>query len=174
MAVVNTVSTSISNMTSTPIALNSSKTYGGYTRDYSETVEVAAADDDTSTYRLVAIPSNEVVKVVWLYNDAITGGTSYDIGVYYNSAKLGGVVVPSCVALFASAVDLSTAHGATGALDVTHEATATDIDKIKYPLWQLCGLTSDPNCLLDIVATANTAGSAAGTISVRVVACVGG
>lgn len=175
MAVVNTLSTTISNMVASPIVANDVGIIGGLLRDFSgNPVEVAAADDDTSTYRLTSLPSNLNVRAVLIYNDVLTSGTSFDIGLYYNSSKLAGVVVPNCVALFGSAIDLSTAHGATGPLDVTYEATATNIDKINKKLWELAGLTSDPNCLFDLVATANTVGSAAGTICARVVGVVAG
>jgi hypothetical protein len=174
MAVVNTLSTSISNIVAKPYVANDVAAYGGYVRSYVETVEVAAADDDTSTYRLVSVPSNMRVRSVAIYNDAIVGGTSYDIGLYYNSSKLAGVVVPACVALFGSAIDLSSAHASTGPLNVTYEATATNIDAIKKPLWQLAGLATDPGCYFDIVATANTVGTGAGTISMDVSGVVAG
>lgn len=174
MAVVNTLDASISNPAASPVVLNDARNEGGYGRHFLGTVEVAAADDDTSTYRLLTVKSNMVLLSLSLLNDAITAGTSYDFGLYYNSTKLAGVVVPNCVALFASAVDLSAAHGATGALDITYEATATNIDSLKKRLWELAGLTSDPDCLFDIVATANTVGSSAGTISLRGAFLAGG
>lgn len=174
MAVVNTLSTSITNAVAKPIVYADSGQYGGLLRDKFETVAVAAADDDTSTYRIISVRSNVFMRAVLIYNDAITGGTSYDIGLYYNSTKLGGVVVPSCVALFGSAIDLSTAHSATGPLDVTNEATIGNFLLFKKKLWDMAGLTTDPDCMFDIVATANTVGSAAGNIGCRIVYAAAG
>lgn len=176
MAVVNTKSDLITNSDATPRVLNSSQRMRSFLHDDSAEVEVAAADDDTSTYRFVRLPTNCIVRAILVYNDAITGGTSYDFGIYYtaDSAK-AGVVVPNCAALFGSAIDLSSAHASTGPLDVTYEATATNIDvTADKELWDLAGLTSDPGGYFDVVATANTVGSAAGSIRVRAVYCVRG
>jgi hypothetical protein len=84
------------------------------------------------------------------------------VGIY-KTARDGGAVVSA--ALFASAVDLSSAHDFTNDL---LEATATDISQCEKRLWELAGLSADPGIDYDICATGNTVGSAAGTISMKV------
>jgi hypothetical protein len=160
-AVANTKSTAITNNDATPPTLNKTFVQGGRVYSSVAVVEVAAADDDTSVYRLFRVWSGDRVDGIDIGNDAITGGTSYDLGVY-DTAVNGGAVVSA--ALFASALDLSSA----GALsERTYEATATNIDKIEKQLWELLALTSDPKKYYDIALTANTVGTGAGTIAAR-------
>jgi hypothetical protein len=161
MGVVNTKATLIGNADSVPPTLTNSH-MNGYLREMPGTVEVAAADSDGSVYRLVRVPSNCRVSELTLANDAITAGTSFDVGIY-KTARDGGAVVSA--ALFASAVDLSSAHDFTNDL---LEATATDISQCEKRLWELAGLSADPGIDYDICATGNTVGSAAGTISMKV------
>jgi hypothetical protein len=134
---------------------------GGRVREVAGTVEVAAADDDTSVFRLVRVPSNAKIVGIYLYNDALTSGTSYDLGLYQTAAN-GGAVVD--VDAYASALDLSSARVAP--LECSFEAR--NIDKIQNLVWEDAGLSADPSRLYDIALTANTVGSAAGTISLRV------
>ena len=64
---------------------------------------------------------------------------------------------------FASAVDLSS--GRTAGLDITQEAM--NIEAGAKAVWQQRGLSADPNLWYDVAATANTVGSAAGTITLK-------
>ena len=125
-------------------------------------IEVAAADSDTSTYRILRVPSNIVVTSLEVACDALGTSAAYDIGVYDIAANNAGAVVDADE--FASGVVMSSAIGWTNVLE---EAAATDKDKIGKPLWERLGLTSDPGKSYDIVATGNTAGDAAGSIALR-------
>lgn len=126
--------------------------------------EIAAADGDGSTLRIVNLPSNCIVTSIKIFNDAITGSTSWDVGLY-RTTQDGGAVVDAD--LFASAVDINAGLEGT---ELRFEAGTTGpIDYIEYRLWQLADLgaatyTADPGYEFDLVATANTIGSAAGTI----------
>jgi len=163
MATVNTTATAITNADAQPKSFTPANVAGAYLREAVGTVEVAAADDDGSTYRFARIRSSARMSSISVFNDAITGGTSYDVGLY-RTAKDGGAVVSA--ALFASALDLSSASAVAGTEALT-EATVTNIDKIEKPIWQLLGLSADPMIDYDLTLTANTVGTAAGTISVR-------
>lgn len=163
MAVANTKSTIVTNRDSTPPLENKLWYQGARKYEDVATVEVAAADDDNSVYRLFRVRSSWRISSLELANDAITGGTAYDLGVYDTAAN-GGAVVASQQQLFASAVDLSSAHAFT---DNTYEATATNIDKVEKQLWELMGLSADPLKDYDICLTGTTVGSGAGTISAR-------
>ena len=162
MAVANTKSTAISNADATPVVLSSPRVVNGFLRESVATLEVAAGDDDNSVYRFVRVPSNARISSVEYANDAITGGTDYNVGVFDTAANDGAAVSEN---LFADALDLSSAHAFT---DCTYETTATNIAKVDQELWQLLGLTSDPGKEYDICAKGITVGTAAGTISLRV------
>lgn len=163
MATANTKATAITNADAQPKVFTPAILSGAYLREAVGTVEVAAADDDGSVYRFARIRSSARMSEITVFNDAITAGTSYDVGLY-RTAKDGGAVVDAD--LFASALDLSSASAVAGTQALT-EATATNIDKIEKQLWQLLGLSADPMIDYDLCLTGNTVGTAAGTISVR-------
>ena len=123
-----------------------------------EAFEVAAADDNGSVYRVFKIKSSALVAQLEASSDAITGGTDYDFGLYETIANGGAVVDKD---LFADGLNLSSASKRTNAL------TAPDIADLDKQLWELLGLAKDPNKDYDLAITANTVGSAAGTILVN-------
>lgn len=127
---------------------------------YVATLEVAAADDDGSVYRLFAnVPSNLVPLEITVATDGITGGTDYDLGIYKTTTS--GAVIDKDVLMdgqtMASALTRATGHNLGLA--------AVNIADVRKTLAELSGQT-DPDLAYDIALTANTVGTAAGTISV--------
>jgi len=161
MAVENTKSSVITDLDKTPPKAVEALLMGGRLREAVATAAVAAADDDTSTYRFVRVHSSWRLAAILLLNDAITGGTSFDVGLY-ETAENGGAAKDAD--LFATAVDLSSAR--VDPLDVLHEAL--DINKGQQRIWEMLGESVDPNRFYDLVLTANTVGTAAGDITVKV------
>lgn len=161
MAVVNTKSNGVYNADNS--IMSNRYLYGAPLKTAVATVEVAAADDDTSVYRMFQVPSNAIIFKIDVKNDAITAGTSYDFGVYNIPPRNGSTAVGAVVDAdaFASAVDMSSARVAP--LDIVNEAL--NIDKAEKRLWEILGLSRDPGIEYDLAFTANTAGTAAGTIS---------
>lgn len=160
MAVANTKATLITNQDATPPVL-SNPALNGRVINAAGTVETLAADDASSVYRLVRIPSNARILSLQVAADAITGASAADVGLY-QTAQNGGAVLDAD--FFATDVDISSGIVFT---DVLLEATVTDISKCEMPLWQLYGLTSDPCISYDICVTVNDV-TAAGTISAKV------
>lgn len=161
MAVVNTKSTIVTNADATPRVHTPLKVAEGKLHEQVATVEVAAADDDGSVFRLFRVLSTWRVSSLEVLNDAITGGAGYDVGVY-DTAENGGAVVDDDV--FASAVSMATARVAWP-VDVAFEAA--DIANGEKAIWELLGLSSDPQKYYDIALTGDTVGTAAGTITGR-------
>lgn len=121
---------------------------------------VTASDLVTSgsTYRIVRIPSNAIIKSVWAHLDTAVTTFTADIGVYYPTVGAPpGVTVTTALDadLIASAVAFASIVTPTQYTDEAAAAALIVADKFK-PLWDLAGLTSDPGCDLDIVLT-NTA-----------------
>jgi hypothetical protein len=114
----------------------------------------------TSIVRMCQVPSNAVVKKIVFDSDAQTAG-KFDIGVYRTNRD-GGAVVDAD--FFASAVDCASAVAAS---DVTNESTTNTWAKRQQPLWQAVGLSSDPNCDLDIALTVVTTAVTTGTGAVN-------
>lgn len=123
------------------------------------TVAVAAADDDGSVYRVFNdIPSSFVPVNICIQNTAITSGTDYDLGIYKPN---GGAVVDKDILMdgqtMASAVTVATWNNAgMGALTLSNGLQS---------LGTLSAQT-DVDSSYDLALTANTVGSAAGTIRV--------
>jgi hypothetical protein len=123
--------------------------------------EVAAADDDGSVYRLMQINANSIITDVKIGNDKITSGTSYDVGFY--NVESGAVVDADELA---ATLDLSSAHASGSELS---GISAVDVANRGKKVYELLGLTSTTKAVAyDLCITANTVGSAAGTITVFV------
>lgn len=125
-----------------------------------KTFEVAAADDDGSIYRIGRIKSSTVLYQALISNDAMTGATDWDLGVYDTIAN-GGAVVDKDI--FLDGMTLASAQRVVNAL------TAPAIENLPKQVWELLGLSKDPNKEYDLALTANTVGSAAGTITLNYV-----
>lgn len=160
MAVVNSKSTSITNADAVPIVLNSPLDTHGILRESVDTREVAAADDDGSTYRFSRVHSSWRPSQITVFNDAIAGATAYDCGLYRTAQDGGAAVDDDC---FATAVDISA--GTILGTEMMFEVL--NIDQIRKKFWEIAGAAADPDYWYDIVLTADTVGTAAGTISMR-------
>lgn len=158
MGIVNTKSASVTNRDAAPPVQNLAATDGGFSRISVGTVEVAAADSDASVFRICRLPSNAVITSAIRYNDAITGATDYDLG-FYQTAANGGAEADKDV--LADGVDINAGTVA----GVEHRFTTANIDGVGKRVWELLGLSADPNRDYDLCWTGNTVGSAAGTIT---------
>lgn len=128
-----------------------------------KTFEIAAADDDGSKYRLFSINSQNVIFQLHLVHDGITGGTDYDIGLYETVENGGGVVDAD---LFADGISLATATAANAYKD---GLVTIDKANLAKSIAELLSLSRDPNKEYDVVLTANTVGTAAGTVTVKAI-----
>ena len=137
---------------------------GSVLRAIVKTFEVAAADDDGSIYRIIKdVQPEMIIKNIIVTNDAITAGTDYDIG-FYKSLETGGDVINADA--LADGLDLSSAHiegaGISG-------IAAVAVENVEKKIFELAGDTISTKIkAYDIAFTANTAGTAAGTISVKI------
>lgn len=162
MAVVDKAGT-INNLSSVDTAnklLAENVTNGGKLKFVRDTVEVAAGDDDGSIYRLARIPSNAVIKEITINHDAITGGSDYDVGFYDIPDTNSGAVIDKDN--LADGLDLSSGTSKDGLASV-------DAASLASKAWSLAGLSADPRKLVDVALTANTVGTAAGTITMTLV-----
>lgn len=124
------------------------------------TEEIAAGDDDGSVYRLFkSVPANLIPVEITITTDGITGGTDYDLGLY--KVGTGAAAVDADVLMdgqtMASALTRATGHQL--GLQTVNIADATK------SLGELSGQT-EKDLSYDVALTANTVGTAAGTITV--------
>lgn len=163
MAVANTKSTAITNRDAIPRVPCAAHLVRGTLFQAVGAVEVLAADDDGSVYRLARVRSSDRISNIFIANDAITGMTDCDVGIYRTAADGGAVVSKDVFAdgvTFASALDYR---------DLLNNDEATDIAEVEMLVWQRLGLTSDPQVEYDVCVTANTVGSGAGTLAAKVI-----
>jgi len=124
------------------------------------TVAVAAADDNGSVYRAFkGVPANYVPVKVAVYNTAVTGGTDYDLGLYGTDT---GAVVDADI--LADGISMATAR--TIATENNAGLTTLDIANGTQTLATLSAQTNTDSSY-DIALTANTVGTASGTIKLH-------
>lgn len=165
MAVVNRNSATIANSALTPKTLNSPANGGpGVLQEVVGYVTPAADDTQASIHRFVRVPSNARISQLLFSTGKATTAGACDIGVY-QTADNGGAVVDAD--LFASALDLF--GGPYNNLDVTHESGQYSYDERVKALWEVLGLSADPNREYDIASTITTTYNGADTKQVLAV-----
>lgn len=139
-----------------------SKVSGGRTVAIAFTFEVAAADSDTSIYKIAKLPANAIPLRAELYADASLGTSAFQLGLY----KEDGTVAD--VDLFLASTDLTAGVAITAGANngLTNLGGADPVAAVGQKIWELLGLTVDTKKEAYILAiTAPTTGAAAGTIS---------
>lgn len=164
MGTANTKCTTVTNLDATPATLNDKRLMGGILKEQVGTVEIAAADDNNSVYRVGRVHSSWRISDIIRYNDAITSGADFDVGLYDTAANDGAVIN---VNAFADAVSLASAS-VTGTNDLYEAGSDVGVEDIEQEVWQMAGLSSDPNKFMDVCYTGVTVGSGAGTLSVKI------
>ena len=128
-----------------------------------ESFEVAAADDDGSIYRVFKGISGDLVPFdVKVTNDAVTGGTDYDFGIY--ETELGDVKDKDALA---DGVTMASARAEGSGISLLSAVGQSDAEK---KIFELAGdSASSRKQSYDLALTANTVGTAAGTITVKAI-----
>jgi len=166
MAVELVKATAITNADATPPVLTSTKIGGGRSYSALGTAELTATASIASIVRFCRVPSNAVMTDVVLKCDAITSGAG-DIGLYDTLAN-GSAVVDAD--FFASAQSIATALPGTS---VIHESGVLGVEDVELELWQVLGLSADPQKQYDVALTLTAAATAAGTVSLVCRYCSG-
>lgn len=149
----------ITNADATPAVLNKANVDGGRERHKrGVAVAVLGAADVGSTYRFFRIKSNDLVTRLLLDNIAFGGAAAMDIGLY-KTAKDGGAVVDAD--FFASAQAVVAAQRS---IDVLRESGVITVANMEKRVWELLGLTEDPNIDYDVTGTVTTIFAAAGAM----------
>lgn len=161
-AVVAVSSTPITNATATPVVLNSANVARARVLASRGICAVANGDSIASVYRFTRIKSNDLVSKVLLDNATLGAACTMDIGLYQTSGN-GGAVVDA--GFFASAIDMNAANRA---LDVTRESGVITVANMEKRVWQLLGLSADPQREYDVAGTLVAAAAAAGSVCVQV------
>jgi hypothetical protein len=149
----------ITNLDATPIVRANPWVHGGNSKQFAGTVEAVNGDSIGSTYRFFRIGSWMRPVSLTLFCDAVTGAAG-DLGLY-RTASDGGAAVSQ--ALFASAQSIATAI--TAGTNIRFEQD--DVANVEKRVWELLGLSADPNLEYDVTLTLTAAATAGGTISLQ-------
>lgn len=136
-------------------------TFGGRLRAIISVTDIAAADSDADIWHVAPVYSSWRIDSMPTKCDAITGGTSYELGLYTISAAFAAAALD--IDCYATHVDFSTA---ITSLPVDLKNEALDIALNAQRIWQdpTGGASSDPKTWYYLSYTATTAGSGAGQI----------
>lgn len=175
MAVANLTSTLIANRDAVPkVQTDSFIAQGILTEGYGY-VFTGAADSAASTYKLCQVPSNARLSSLSLINTTLGNSSVIDTAVWYPSvvpqgggaflaASLNGSMIGSSV--FRSGMLGDTAN--TTPLDLVLTTNSRQGPNYQeMPLWQMIGLTADPECSLDIGISVRVAVATAGYVGMR-------
>jgi hypothetical protein len=164
MAGFNRKSTTLSGRDALP-QVPASRLLGGREFNRVDSVTAVTADDTTSRYGFVSIPSGAIVKAVELSNDLATGAMS--IGLFENTQNGGGFALTNAGGVananqyFGTAVALAAAQNRISLLPVAAWQT---VAKFTQMVWQILGLPQDPVREYDVVGSVTTTLTAGGVI----------
>lgn len=163
MAVVNLLSTQLTNRDATPVVLNNPLNTGSRLSNSKGLITTGTADSIASIYRMCTVPTGACIESLLLSCAAIATAPAGDIGVYRTTADGSAVV---SVAFFASAQLFSSALYNT---EILNESTTNTPAKQLQPLWQALGVATDPGGFYDICITLTVATTAAGDIALKAI-----
>ena len=158
MAVVTTYSTEATNHKSVENTKNPTTATEGALKCSSATVAIASGDDDASIFPMLPVRSSWSIKHIWVYCDALTSGTDFNVGLYTTAATPVDVD-ENC---YADAINLSSAI-TTLPIDAAYEIR--NITAVNNKVWQDAGLSADSNVWYWLTLTSVTIGSAAGDVT---------
>lgn len=182
MAVVNRLSTVISNYDANPRVLTS-----GYLAGANDTIGVAAVasvatDSIGSTYRFGFMPSGVRIEDIQMMTDGTTAGV-WQLGVYDNdqqscTTSTGGVFTTTAPVVV-PVTNANQIFTSTGFSTAAAQAAWASVYKpsilaggflaanCNLRVWELLGLDFDPFYEFHLVATATTAPTSVGTITLQ-------
>lgn len=167
----NTDSSIVAGLEATPSAVADAYQLYGKQRSLVETLEIAAADNDGDTYTFFPVSLDARIDDLEIVNDAITGGTNYDFGFYKITDNDLGAVIDADI--LADGEDVSSANGTWTSILFNGSGALDQADATKQ-LWEVLGYASitaareaNQTNQVYFVATANTVGSASGTLTVK-------
>lgn len=146
--------------------LNMIYAHGSEIKAVFQKIDIAAADDDGSKYRLFKnVDPNLIPLFAFVANTAITGGSSYSLGLY--KSDLGAVINKD---LFATGMDMTAAAASLNPKTAKDGLAALTPANMARRLYEHAGQTIQNKAEgYDIVLTGDTVGTAAGTVSVIII-----
>lgn len=156
-------STSITNLDASPPTANTAGQGGpGNSQDASDWVSATAAGlgSTSSTYKLVRLPSNCVVKAMRLTSKTqLDSGSALtvDVGAYYSDSTIDGTQGSNQGnSISVNAFLANTAFGQVSGYNDIDALQAFDVDKRNQELWNALAIATDPGGFIDVVVAVHT------------------
>ena len=175
----NLSSTAITNLGLTPPFRPTSGQEGGGS-PLQDTVGIAPATTTGATtggiLRMVRLPSNAIVRDIYIAQEAATTTADFHVGAYYSNSTTDGTKAANVglvldADFFATSVDT---HLLIVWTSVMFEATTVKVTDTVKPLWEVLSLTEDPGGYIDLTLTNVATISGAAILCMRVVWTRGG
>jgi hypothetical protein len=171
----NLKSTLLTNRDATPKLLTDGFIAAGNLSQCYGYVFTGASDAAGSAYRMVTVPSGARLSSLSMINDTLGNSSKVDVAAWYPT------VVPVGGGAFLSASSnaalISSSSFKTGVLGDTTNTTPSELivttntnqnaNYQEMPLWQMLGLASDPECMIDLGLTVRVAVAAAGYVGMK-------
>ena len=161
MAVVNVLSSSLTNRDTQPVQLNNARINGSPVKHARAVFTITNGDSAASTYRLFELPSNALPVSIRVSAPDIGTTTTFNVGLY-DTTKNGGLAVSA--ALFAAPFVVNV--GPYAKVEIGY--TVTTLANAEKTIWQLLGLAADSTKNYDFVATLVGAADATGLVLIEV------
>jgi len=163
-------STFITNRDAVPKVLTDSYLAGGILSDAIGSVKTGASDTANSYYRLISVPSNARVCELKYQTEGLGSGCIIDVAAWYpTQIPVGGANF--LAGSLAGTIISSSAFGSSGitapAANALTEVVAGNIALQETPLWNILGLTSDPEIDFDLGFVTRVATASAGYVGLR-------
>jgi hypothetical protein len=166
MAVVTTKSGVITNRDATPPVLSNDFLAKSVVYHAAGVVTAANGDSIGSAYKFFSVPSNAYLISVILSNDAITSASA-TIDLYDTTVNGGAIVPTTGTKAISDAISIATAATDKFVLGSGSSPGYTNANSEKR-VWEILGLSSDPNKVYDVVMTLTAAATAGGSIALNV------
>lgn len=167
-------STQVTNFTARPV-VKSGPEYGGHLEGYVATLEATTAmlDNADDVIRMITLPSTfRPLSIKLMADDLDSDGSpalTFNVGLYYSASDTAAETDIFATAITEAQAVITAAQLKNGGLDVLYEAY--DYANVGKMLWEIAGLTTDPQQTLDVVLDVGTAAATAqaGTITMIVI-----
>lgn len=159
-------STQLQGLQTVPVTLGLGYLTGSNTIDCVDVCPTGSTDLAGSVYRYFRVPSNARIIDLDIMNDANPAGSSYRCGVYKLNAT--GTPVPGADAIFFNGVTMDNARSPwTRLYTPAKVGSAYQLANLSKRIWELLGLTADPNAIYELAITATTPGATGGMMALR-------
>lgn len=162
-------SAQLANLQQIPIGLNLAYLTGQNPYDAADVCLALAGDASGQQYRYFKIPSNARIIDLDVINDPNPTGSSYSCGIALPDGK-PGILPAGAASIFLAGASMDTQRTQWTRLYMPQVVGSVfQTVNLSKRVWELLGLTGDPNLIYDVVLTAINPGQSGGYMALRLI-----